>query len=153
MGGPMMGVALPDDSLPVTPATNCVLAATAGELPGGSADAEAACIRCGDCIEACPARLAPQELLVASLAEDPARLASLDLAACIECGACDYVCPSHIALTRRFVAAKAAAARAMADQAAARHAARTARLAATEAERARELAAQLPDRDGRERQP
>jgi electron transport complex protein RnfC len=142
----------------VTPATNCVLAATAVELPGGSADAEAACIRCGDCIEACPARLAPQELLVASLAEDPARLASLDLAACIECGACDYVCPSHIALTRRFVAAKArlaeaAAARAMADQAAARHAARTARLAATEAERARELAAQLPDRDGRERQP
>jgi electron transport complex protein RnfC len=158
MGGPMMGVALPDDTLPVTAATNCVLAATAGELPGGSDDAEAPCIRCGDCVEACPARLAPQELLVAARADDPARLAALDLAACIECGACDYVCPSHIALTRRFVAAKArladaAAARAMADQAAARHAARAARLAATEAERARELAAQLPDPDGGERRP
>src|SRR5690606_31028584 len=63
MGGPMMGVSLDDDSLPVTAATNCLLVATGPEL--GPAIQEMPCIRCGLCVEVCPARLLPQELLVA----------------------------------------------------------------------------------------
>jgi electron transport complex protein RnfC len=146
MGGPMMGVALPDDELPITAATNCLLVATDGELAGS--DDEMPCIRCGDCIEACPARLLPQELLVACRQDDLSALDRLGAAECIECGACDYVCPSHIALTQRFTVAKrrlgdAAAAAAAARLAQERHEARAARLAREAAERDRELAAQL----------
>ncbi|MEO7385557.1 MAG: electron transport complex subunit RsxC [Gammaproteobacteria bacterium] len=111
MGGPMMGVALPDDELPMTGATNCLIAATArdlGEQAPGVDRVEMPCIRCGDCIPACPASLLPQELLIAARTGNVAALATLGVTECIECGACDYVCPSHIPLTRHFVAGKAA---------------------------------------------
>jgi electron transport complex protein RnfC len=148
MGGPMMGIALPDDELPMTAATNCVLAATALDLAGGTGGAELPCIRCGHCIEVCPARLLPQELLVAWRQDDLGALDHLGVAECIECGACDYACPSHIPLARRFVAAKArlqagAAAAVEARLADERSAARTARLAREADARERELAAQL----------
>ncbi len=106
MGGPMMGVALPSDDLAITGATSCLIAATDADL--GPAAEEMSCIRCGDCIEACPASLLPQELLVATRAGNAAELATLGVTECIECGACDYVCPSHIPLTRHFIRAKAA---------------------------------------------
>lgn len=106
MGGPMMGLALPDDSLPVTKASNCIVAAAANDV--AQARPEMSCIRCGECIQVCPARLLPQELLSAARRGDRARLAGLGLADCIECGCCDYVCPSHIRLTARFAAAKEA---------------------------------------------
>ena len=110
MGGPMMGVALASDDLAITAATNCLIAATAAELGGpelAGDQQEMPCIRCGDCIQACPASLLPQELLVAARAGNAAELATLGLAECIECGACDYVCPSHIPLTRHFIRGKA----------------------------------------------
>lgn len=106
MGGPMMGVALASDELPMTFATNCLIAATTNEL-GGDTE-EMPCIRCGDCIEACPASLLPQELLIAARAGNVAELDALGVTECIECGACDYVCPSHIPLTRNFIGGKAA---------------------------------------------
>ena len=111
MGGPMMGIALPDDGLPITAATNCLIAATAldlGMAPGGALEPEFPCVRCGACVEACPAGLLPQELLAVARAGDRAGLAALDLGECIECGACDYVCPSRIPLTSVFRRAKAA---------------------------------------------
>ena len=104
MGGPMMGIALADDALPISAATNCVIAATATEL--GAASAEQPCIRCGFCVEACPAGLMPQDLLTAVRDENTAGLESLGISECIECGACDYACPSHIALAARFVTGK-----------------------------------------------
>ncbi|GMU75956.1 MAG: electron transport complex subunit C [Gammaproteobacteria bacterium] len=107
MGGPMMGIALADASLPVTRATNCLVAAAAGEL--APPQPELPCIRCGECVQVCPARLLPNELLGALVRGDAAALAELGLADCIECGSCDYVCPSAIALTPRFAAARAAA--------------------------------------------
>jgi len=105
MGGPMMGIALTSDQLPITGATNCLIAATRTDL--GAPQREMPCIRCGDCIEACPAGLQPQELLMATLAGNPADLLELGVTECIECGGCDYVCPSHIPLTKHFVAGKA----------------------------------------------
>jgi electron transport complex protein RnfC len=105
VGGPMMGVALPDDELPVTRATNCVVAALPGEL--ARPRPEMPCIRCGDCLQVCPARLQPQELLVVARHDDDAGLSELALEACIECGCCDYVCPSLIPLTATFATAKA----------------------------------------------
>lgn len=105
-GGSMMGIALPSDELPVTKGVNCIVAATAGEIRADRP--EWPCIRCGDCAAACPARLAPQELLIAAKAADYASLTRFGLSDCIECGCCDVVCPSQIVLTERFRVAKRA---------------------------------------------
>jgi electron transport complex protein RnfC len=104
MGGPMMGISLPHDAMPVMKATNCILAATRADLHLRSA--EMPCIRCGDCAQVCPANLLPQQLLRHIEDTDPTVLKSLGLADCIECGCCDYVCPSQIGLTARFRVAK-----------------------------------------------
>jgi electron transport complex protein RnfC len=105
-GGSMMGYALPDDDLPITKATNCIVAATAAEVRTDRR--EWPCIRCGECAAACPARLFPQDLLIAARTADVDALRALRLADCIECGCCDVVCPSHIPLTERFRIAKRA---------------------------------------------
>jgi electron transport complex protein RnfC len=103
-GGSMMGYALPSDELPVTKAVNCIIAATAEEVRIDRS--EWPCIRCAECATACPARLQPQELLIAAQTADLDGLSALGLFDCIECGCCDVVCPSQIVLTERFRAAK-----------------------------------------------
>ena len=103
-GGSMMGYSLPSDELPIAKASNCIIAAAAIEIR--TDPTEWPCIRCGECAEACPARLLPQELLVAAQTHDYDALATLGLRDCIECGCCDVICPSHIALTERFRGAK-----------------------------------------------
>ena len=104
MGGGMTGIALASDEVPVTRASNCIIAATAEELR--DAQPPLPCIRCGDCADACPARLMPQLLHWHALQKDDRALASLNLFDCIECGCCDLVCPSHIPLTEQFRSAK-----------------------------------------------
>ncbi len=103
-GGSMMGYALPSPALPISKSTNCVIAAADSELKQPSH--EWPCIRCGECGIACPARLQPQDLLVAAREQSPEALNSLGLLDCIECGCCDVVCPSHIPLTEAFRRAK-----------------------------------------------
>lgn len=104
MGGTMMGIALPDDSLPIVKATNCVIAASALDLQPRAA--EMPCIRCGNCSAVCPARLLPQQLHLNAMAGDLNGLERYGLMDCIECGCCDYVCPSQIPLVERFRRAK-----------------------------------------------
>jgi Na+-translocating ferredoxin:NAD+ oxidoreductase subunit C len=109
MGGSMMGHALPGDEIPITKASNCIIAAARGEVR--ESYAEWACIRCGDCAVACPARLLPQQILRAARNDDFEGLEEYGLADCIECGCCDAVCPSHIPLTEYFRRSKHAVAR------------------------------------------
>ena len=104
MGGPMMGFTLPDLSVPLIKTTNCLLAATAQELP--PPPPALPCIRCGECAEACPASLLPQQLHFFALGQDHEQLRAHHLFDCIECGACAYVCPSSIPLVQYFRAAK-----------------------------------------------
>ena len=104
MGGPMMGLAVANDSLPVTKACNCIYIQAEESLV--TQPTELPCIRCGDCAVVCPVMLSPQLLLSAQRISDFDRLSELGLDACVECGCCDYVCPSHIPLTAGFTEAK-----------------------------------------------
>jgi Na+-translocating ferredoxin:NAD+ oxidoreductase subunit C len=103
-GGSLTGRALATDAVPVTKGLNCVLVATAADLPWR--EAQVPCIRCGDCAAVCPVALLPQQLHRAARADDLAGLARFGLTDCIECGCCDYVCPSAIPLTAGFRAAR-----------------------------------------------
>ncbi|MDT8406903.1 MAG: electron transport complex subunit RsxC [Methylococcales bacterium] len=104
IGGPMMGFALPDDVIPIAKASNCILAAALSEV---DVDRETrACIRCGECANACPVNLLPQQLYWYSRVNNLDKLKQFSLFDCIECGCCEVVCPSHIPLVNYYRAAK-----------------------------------------------
>ncbi|WXL24376.1 electron transport complex subunit RsxC [Ectopseudomonas mendocina] len=105
MGGPMMGFTLTDTRVPVIKTTNCLLASTAEELP--PPPPAMPCIRCGECAEACPASLLPQQLHFFAIGQEHEQLKAHNLFDCIECGACAYVCPSSIPLVQYYRVAKA----------------------------------------------
>jgi electron transport complex protein RnfC len=108
MGGPMMGITLHDETIPVTKTTNCILVnARIGDVPLASKDSFAMpCIRCGNCAAACPVDLLPQQLYWYAHAKDFDKAQDYHLFDCIECGCCDYVCPSQIPLVHYFRYAK-----------------------------------------------
>ena len=138
MGGPMMGFRLPDLSVPVVKASNCLLALPAEQVRD-AAPAQP-CIRCGDCATVCPAQLLPQQLYWHARAREFDRAEALNLFDCIECGCCALVCPSHIPLVQYYRFAKteiwtAEADKRQADAARVRHEARQARLEREEAEK------------------
>ena len=84
-GGPMMGVAQGDLSVPVTKAVNAVL-----------------------CLSVCPMGLEPLYLYRYSNAGDLDALKRLHLTDCIECGCCAYACPGKVPLVQGFRAGKRA---------------------------------------------
>jgi electron transport complex protein RnfC len=104
MGGPMMGLLMPDDSVPVVKATNCVLVGSKKLFP--LPPPEMPCIRCGECAKACPADLQPFEMYWFSRAKIFGKAQEYHLFDCIECGCCAYVCPSHIPLVDYYRFAK-----------------------------------------------
>lgn len=104
LGGPMMGYTLHSPEVPVTKTCNCVIAASALELP--APPPEQPCIRCGICADVCPMELLPQQLFWHAKAKDFEKAEHLNLFDCIECGACSYVCPSSIPLVQYYRHAK-----------------------------------------------
>lgn len=104
LGGPMMGFALPDLSVPLLKGSNCVIAASPALFPAPRP--ELPCIRCGACARACPAELQPLELYWFSRSKNFGKAQEYHLFDCIECGACAFVCPSHIPLVDYFRFAK-----------------------------------------------
>ncbi|QIL86163.1 electron transport complex subunit RsxC [Vibrio sp. HDW18] len=105
MGGPMMGFTLAHAQVPITKIANCILAPKRHELTGS--EQEMACIRCGQCAQACPVSLLPQQLHWHAKAQEFDKCTELHLKDCIECGACAYVCPSEIPLVHYYRQAKA----------------------------------------------
>ncbi len=90
-GGPMMGIALVDDNMPILKQNNAILAfgTQMAKLPP-----ESPCIRCGRCINACPMGLSPVEIALALSAKQDEDLKELFTDLCMECGSCSFVCPA-----------------------------------------------------------
>ena len=91
MGGPMMGVAITSDELPILKQNNAILAFDQREA---QLRQPTACIRCGRCVAACPMHLMPTKLEQAVERQDVEVLQSLDIMTCMECGCCSFSCPA-----------------------------------------------------------
>jgi electron transport complex protein RnfC len=90
-GGPMMGMALFTDAVPVIKGMSGILALSHEEVRDV---AEGPCIRCGKCVDACPMMLTPS--LIASFSEHEKWALTEEYGAlnCMACGTCNYVCPA-----------------------------------------------------------
>ena len=105
-GGPMRGQALANLDRPIVKSATGFVAVAASETSG--LPEPMPCIRCGECVAACPIDLQPAELgFLARNNEWQAMVEDFQLDRCFECGCCAYVCPSHIPLVQMFRAAKA----------------------------------------------
>ena len=102
-GGPMMGIAQFDLSVPVTKGTNAVTILGADNR---FAVREPHCIRCGKCMNVCPMGLMPLMLYQAERSGDLEALKKQGILDCIECGCCAYICPATIPLVQSFRAGK-----------------------------------------------
>jgi Na+-translocating ferredoxin:NAD+ oxidoreductase subunit C len=103
IGGPMMGIAQYTDAVPVIKSTNGIILMDEEEVKEKK---ELFCIRCGACVRACPAKLLPTSINLASqkqLWQEAGLYGAVD---CIECGLCSYVCPSNINLVQSIRRAK-----------------------------------------------
>ena len=94
-GGPMMGVAQFDLSVPVLKGTNALLAFSRGEVWSGD---DQTCIRCGKCVRACPVNLEPTYLYMYERKNRLDMLEKYHLTDCVECGCCSYICPGRLHL-------------------------------------------------------
>lgn len=101
MGGPMMGLQLPSLDAPIIKGSSGILALGAHEI---AQEQPSPCIRCGQCVSACPMNLMPFEMSA------HIRIGELEavqgIKDCISCGSCSYVCPAHIPLSHYFDYAK-----------------------------------------------
>ena len=91
MGGPMMGIAITSDELPILKQNNAILAFDEKEARQYETTA---CIRCGRCVAACPMELMPTKLEKAAEKKDVEALQALDVMTCMECGCCAFSCPA-----------------------------------------------------------
>ena len=112
-GGPMMGFAQADLSVPVVKATNSILC-----LPhdkNGAAE-NPVCLRCGKCVGVCPMGLQPLYMYRYSMCGQTDELRRLHLLDCMECGSCAYTCPGKLPLVEQFRKGKAMLRAAMAEK-------------------------------------
>jgi len=102
LGGPMMGVALPNLDFPVVKGTSGILALRRmlDFMPGP-------CIRCGRCVEVCPLRGMAAEMIKAIEAGEVERYEELHVLDCMECGTCTFDCPAHRPIVHYVKKAKA----------------------------------------------
>ncbi|MBK1718294.1 electron transport complex subunit RsxC [Thiocystis violacea] len=106
LGGPMMGMAVASLDVPVTKSVSGVVALEP-EHPSLARRQVYPCIKCGECLNACPISLNPSMLGELALAREYGTMAEqFNLDQCFECGCCAYVCPSNIPLTQYFRIAK-----------------------------------------------
>jgi Na+-translocating ferredoxin:NAD+ oxidoreductase subunit C len=91
MGGPMMGVAQADLTVPVVKSTSGFIFFSRREVPN---IVPYPCLHCGRCVDACPLGLEPSELALRVEVGELDAAEALHLRECMECGSCSYTCPS-----------------------------------------------------------
>ena len=102
-GGPMMGIAQYDLSVPTTKGTNAV---TILGRRNRYTVSQPKCIRCGRCIDVCPMKLMPVMMYKAVYSNDIEEIKATNLMDCIECGCCAYACPACVPLVLSFRSGK-----------------------------------------------
>lgn len=98
-GGPMMGVGIPTEDIIINCNDNCILV-----LNNIKQEIETTCLRCGKCVEICPAKLSP--VLIGESLEKIDKLKKLEPTRCVECGLCSYICPAKINVREKVRQAK-----------------------------------------------
>ena len=102
-GGPMMGMAQYDLSVPTIKGVNAIT------VLGRSNKYDVEdyhCLRCGKCIDACPMKLMPVLMYKAMQSGDVQEMKDNNIMDCIECGSCAYTCPASVPLVLGFRVAK-----------------------------------------------
>ncbi len=102
-GGPMMGVAVPDLTVPVLKQTNALLAFNKKETKTAKTTA---CIKCGKCTNHCPFGINPAAIAKAYKDKDVEKLEKLGADICMLCGCCAFICPAKRPLVETNTLAK-----------------------------------------------
>ena len=102
-GGPMMGIAQFDLSVPTIKACNAV---TILGKRNRYTVKDPHCIRCGKCIDVCSMKLMPVLMYKALYSNDVEEMKSSHLMDCCECGCCAYNCPAGVPLVLAFRSGK-----------------------------------------------
>ena len=107
LGGPMMGNAVSSLDTPVTKGDSGIL--VFGETSVATEARQSfPCIKCGQCVKACPMHLNPAQLTMLAVKRDYVTMEQqFHLKNCFECGCCAYVCPAGIPLVQYLRIAKA----------------------------------------------
>ncbi|MCL2210058.1 MAG: electron transport complex subunit RsxC [Treponema sp.] len=103
LGGPMMGVAIPNLDIPIVKITNAVLAFSAKDAKPPE---PAACIKCGRCIFKCPMNLMPPNIENAYELKKPELLKKFKVNMCAECACCAFTCPAKRPLVQVMLLSK-----------------------------------------------
>ncbi len=102
-GGPMMGIAQFDLSVPTIKACNAV---TVLGRQNRFSIKEPHCIRCGRCVDVCPMHLMPVLMYKALYSNELEEMEKTHLMDCCECGCCAYNCPAGVPLVLAFRSGK-----------------------------------------------
>ena len=102
-GGPMMGMSVSSQEIPIMKNTSGILAMASEEIHQFTSKA---CLRCGRCNDACPMMLMPGILSVQIENERFDDAQNWHVMDCIECGCCAYVCPAGRPLVQHMRRAK-----------------------------------------------
>ncbi|MBP3660339.1 MAG: electron transport complex subunit RsxC [Oscillospiraceae bacterium] len=102
-GGPMMGAAQYDLSVPTIKACNAITILGHGN---NFYVEDSRCLRCGKCIDACPMKLMPVMMYKSLYTNDVEEMKATNIMDCIECGCCAFTCPASVPLVLGFRSAK-----------------------------------------------
>ena len=94
-GGPMMGRALSNITMPVMKGCSGITIMVGENAKRG---VESPCIKCAKCVEACPMGLEPYLLSKQARKKAWDAMEANDITSCIECGCCQFTCPANIPL-------------------------------------------------------
>ena len=103
VGGPMMGFSEPGTEMPILKNTSGILFLSEDKV---DIFEETACVKCAKCVDVCPMRLIPTEIMKHVKIKKIEAYEKLNITDCMECGACAYICPARIPIVQYVKEAK-----------------------------------------------